>query len=143
MSTSSLRGVIIRSFVGCCLIGTAALPFSSPAGAGPASDDPCESAQTQTALTQCWANVAAKADAGVADRLARLNRSTASAGTVQKDLLKKEQAAWTAYASAHCAIFRARAQGGSAESMTASICRYRLATQRSADLDALIEEWSR
>jgi uncharacterized protein YecT (DUF1311 family) len=120
------------------LLAALALAVAAPVLA---EENPCEKAEAQVELNRCWSEAAAQAVSDLAQRQSTLNKIKVSA--TQKELLKKDLAAWNAYAQAHCAAATLQASGGSSAPMVSAICRYRLAKRRASDVDAMAEDLSR
>lgn len=120
------------------LLATFAVAIAAPALA---EEDPCAKTEAQAELNRCWSDAAAQAVSDLAQRQSTLDKVNVNAA--QKALLKKDLAAWNAYAQDHCAATSLQARGGSGAPMVSAICRYRLAKQRASDVDAMTEDLSR
>lgn len=108
----------------------------------------CANAEAQIELTYCaeqeW--LAADADLNTAYAMARerMQAIDADLDADQRgaaDYLRDGQRAWVTFRDATCAAEGYTMHGGSAEPMVIYGCRARLTTQRTADLEAMAEEY--
>lgn len=113
-----------------------------------AQDVDCATAEVQMELTYCaeqdW--LAADADLNAAYGVARdlMQGIDADLETSQRgaaDYLRDGQRAWVTFRDATCAAEGYTVHGGSAEPMVIYGCRARLTEQRTADLEAMTEEY--
>lgn len=113
-----------------------------------AQDADCANAEVQVEMTYCaeqhW--LAADADLNVAYGAARklLQGIDADLEASQRgaaDYLRDGQRAWVTFRDATCAAEGYSMHGGSAEPMVIYGCRARLTEQRTADLEAMAEEY--
>ena len=113
-----------------------------------AQDVDCATAEVQMELTYCaeqdW--LAADAELNAAYGVARdlMQGIDADLETSQRgaaDYLRDGQRAWVTFRDATCAAEGYTMHGGSAEPMVIYGCRARLTEQRTADLEAMTEEY--
>lgn len=113
-----------------------------------AQDVDCATAEVQMELTYCaeqdW--LAADAELNAAYGVARdlMQGIDADLETSQRgaaDYLRDGQRAWVTFRDATCAAEGYTVHGGSAEPMVIYGCRARLTEQRTADLEAMTEEY--
>ncbi|MEO5616094.1 MAG: lysozyme inhibitor LprI family protein [Cypionkella sp.] len=113
-----------------------------------AQDVDCANAETQIELTYCaeqdW--LAADADLNAAYGVARklmqsIDADLEASQRGAADYLRDGQRAWVTFRDATCAAEGYTMHGGSAEPMVIYGCRARLTEQRTADLEAMAEEY--
>lgn len=113
-----------------------------------AQDVDCANAETQVELTYCaeqdW--LAADADLNTAYAAARAQMQGIDADLDADErgaanFLRDGQRAWVTFRDATCAAEGYTMHGGSAEPMVIYGCRARLTAQRTADLEAMTEEY--
>ncbi|MDZ4393600.1 lysozyme inhibitor LprI family protein [Cypionkella sp.] len=108
----------------------------------------CANAEMQMELTYCaeqdW--LAADADLNAAYGVARklmqgIDAELEASQRGAADFLREGQRAWVTFRDATCAAEGYAMHGGSAEPMVIYGCRARLTEQRTADLEAMAEEY--
>ncbi|MES2433821.1 MAG: lysozyme inhibitor LprI family protein [Pseudomonadota bacterium] len=113
-----------------------------------AQDVDCATAEAQVELTYCaeqdW--LAADADLNTAYGVARklmqgIDADLEASQRGAADYLRDGQRAWVTFRDATCAAEGYTMHGGSAEPMVIYGCRARLTEQRTADLEAMAEEY--
>ncbi len=113
-----------------------------------AQDVDCATAEVQMELTYCaeqdW--LAADADLNAAYGVARdlmqgIDAELEASQRGAADYLRDGQRAWVTFRDATCAAEGYTMHGGSAEPMVIYGCRARLTEQRTADLEAMAEEY--
>lgn len=113
-----------------------------------AQDVDCANAEVQMELTYCaeqdW--LAADADLNTAYAVARevmqgIDAELEASQRGAADYLRAGQRAWVTFRDATCAAEGYAMHGGSAEPMVIYGCRARLTEQRTADLEAMAEEY--
>ena len=113
-----------------------------------AQDVDCATAEVQMELTYCaeqdW--LAADADLNAAYGVARklmqdIDADLDAAEQGAADYLRDGQRAWVTFRDATCAAEGYTMHGGSGEPMVIYGCRTRLTEQRTADLEAMAEEY--
>jgi len=113
-----------------------------------ATEIDCAKAEAQVELTYCaeqdW--LAADADLNAAYAVARVQMQAIDADLAADqrgaaDYLRDGQRAWVTFRDATCAAEGYAMHGGSAEPMVIYGCRARLTEQRTADLQAMAEEY--
>lgn len=113
-----------------------------------AQDVDCASAEVQMELTYCaeqdW--LAADADLNLAYGAARkvmqgIDAELEASQRGAADYLRDGQRAWVTFRDATCAAEGYAMHGGSAEPMVIYGCSARLTQQRTADLEAMAEEY--
>ncbi|WP_162232816.1 lysozyme inhibitor LprI family protein [Cypionkella psychrotolerans] len=126
-------------------LGFLAALTASPAAA---QDVDCANAEVQMELTFCaeqdW--LAADADLNAAYGVARklmqsIDADLEASQRGAADYLRDGQRAWVTFRDATCAAEGYTMHGGSAEPMVIYVCRARLTEQRTADLEAMAEEY--
>ena len=124
-----------------CLLALTALPAV-------AQDVDCANAEVQVEMTYCaeqdW--LAADADLNAAYGVARklmqgIDADLEASQRGAADYLRDGQRAWVTFRDATCAAEGYTMHGGSAEPMVIYGCRARLTAQRTADLEAMAEEY--
>ncbi len=113
-----------------------------------AQDVDCATAEVQMELTYCaeqdW--LAADADLNAAYAVARklmqgIDADLEASQRGGADYLRDGQRAWVKFRDATCAAEGYGVHGGTAEPMVIYSCRTRLTEQRTADLEAMSEEY--
>ncbi|WP_426031008.1 lysozyme inhibitor LprI family protein [Cypionkella sp. TWP1-2-1b2] len=126
-------------------LGCVAALASAPALA---QDVDCANAEVQVEMTYCaeqdW--LAADADLNAAYGVARdlmqgIDADLEASQRGAADYLRDGQRAWVTFRDATCAAEGYTMHGGSAEPMVIYGCRARLTAQRTADLEAMAEEY--
>ena len=98
---------------------------------------PCEDAQTQADMNNCWGNEYKKADA-------QLNRTYQELAAIleadDKTELKDAENAWIKYRDAHCQFVSDQYRGGSMRPMIEAICLADVTGNRTKELRDQIKE---
>src|SRR5206468_768315 len=108
-----------------------------------AEQTPCGELSAQAAVTACWTSAARAAETELQARWALAAAATKAAGPRPEALLRQAQAHWQRFRNTECELMAARFEGGSAASMAAATCRWRLARARSAELQLVLDDWRR
>ncbi len=113
-------------------------PDGAPTAAGP-----CDDAETQAEMTQCWANEQRTAERRADETMTKAVdwlrlRDQPDAVTSFQDA----HAAWRAYRDAHCRAVAAVYAGGSMAPMQEAHCRAELAVERARALETILAEAS-
>lgn len=108
----------------------------------------CDKAETQSDMNRCASIAYEKADAALNIQYKKTRAALAqqdedlSSGLVKStESLLTAQRAWIAYRDAHCETVGFDARGGSLEPYLVSSCLSKLTEQRTAELEALTEEY--
>lgn len=103
---------------------------------------PCGTIVTQRELLACWAAAATEAEATVAVRDEQAVAAVRRGGDESAALLNEAKKRWVEYRNSLCALHTKAFGGGSAESIAGSACRWRLANERAAELQTIIDAWA-
>lgn len=107
--------------------------------------DPCAAAESQMEITQCWSNLARKAEADLTTLYqqiqkaiqARISQDAQLRGYEERALIKLRaaQLAWTHYRDAQCDAAEQQFEGGTIAPSVAAGCHKSLADQRVKELN--------
>ena|ERR1043166_977565 len=121
------------------LIGLLILPvlLSVTISAQKQKPKPCEDAQTQADMNNCWGNEYKKADVQLNKTYQEL---TAMLDEEDKSELKTAEAAWIKYRDSHCQFVSDQYRGGSIRPMIEAICLADVTNNRTTELRNQIKE---
>ena len=121
------------------LIGLLILPvlLSVTISAQKQKPNPCEDAQTQADMNNCWGNEYKKADVQLNKTYQEL---TAMLDEEDKSELKTAEAAWIKYRDSHCQFVSDQYRGGSIRPMIEAICLADVTNNRTTELRNQIKE---
>ena len=104
---------------------------------------PCEDALDQSSMTACWSQASQSEEERVEATLKHLDELFASKRAAARPRLQDDQRRWREFVNGHCGLYGELFEGGSAASMTVSVCRWQLAQARLEQLGAMTDELDR
>lgn len=114
---------------------------TAPAAAQKPAAEPCASAETQAAMTQCWGAEAAAAEqraAAAYDDVLNWLRERQQGAVAE--MFRTTQERWESYRDAYCETVAAVYDEGSMAGLQRTLCRYRLAGARARELETVISD---
>lgn len=127
----------------------AAILLAGLLSAAKAQDEDCGNAQSQAAMNECFYRSYEAADAELNDVWARLiplakesdNLGTDDGRPGHEETLRKAQRAWISFRDANCEFEGFQARGGTLEPTIVNSCLARLTSERTQQLETLLQEF--